>query len=51
MDKEQEAIEVKQGCNFVNVGVELILRYKEDENRRSNGNPLKIYNNAADVVN
>jgi hypothetical protein len=41
LSKEDDMLPFKQGI-YINIGVELILEYKDDRDKRSN-NALKIY--------
>ena len=41
LSKEDDMLPFKQGI-YINIGVELILEYKDDQDKRSN-NALKIY--------
>jgi hypothetical protein len=50
VDKWEENIDFKE-LEYVNIGCELTLNYKEDEEMRSGGNQLKIYNQNNDSKN
>jgi hypothetical protein len=45
--KDDHYLPYNKGCSYINIGVELQLPYKSDEEKRGPGNALKIFDSEA----